>query len=87
MKTESTVILRWVEKWQCFLLESYSEELHDGLVLQDIPEICDKPFKFWSCLGVLMRFLNRDKITPHRYKMTIEDLGTVAPPEPVNNNQ
>ena len=71
-KTEDVYILRWVEKWQCFLLESERGDL----VLQDIPE-SGTAMKFWSCLGVLMRFPNRDKVEAHRYRITIQDLGVV----------
>lgn len=69
MKTESVVVLKWIEANQYFLLES-----DRGLALQDISESVT-PMGFFSCLGVLMKFPKRSKEKPQRYKITIEHLG------------
>jgi hypothetical protein len=73
--TVTEVTLHWIEKWSCYLLATTLKDDIGGLTLQEIEERADKPLRFWSCLGVLMRFPHRDKLHTHKYRITIEDLG------------
>jgi len=69
-KTRTIVKMEWIKDSKYYLMQSPTD-----IAIQEIPEDDNKLMRFLSCLFVLLKFKNINKVRPQKYRITIEHLG------------